>query len=40
MVLKEFLGLIDLFEAQILCIYEVVKIVMICKDKNLMYIIF
>ena len=40
MVLKELLGLIDLLAAQTLCIYKTMKVIVICKDKNLMLVAF
>ena len=36
LVLKEFLGPIDLSGAQTLCVYEITEVIMIRKDKNLM----
>ena len=40
MVLKEFLGLTNLSEAQILYIHEITKVVVICEDKHLVFIAF
>ena len=40
MVLEELLGLVDLFGAQTLRIHEVTKVVMIYKDKNLVFATF
>ena len=40
MVSKEFLGPIDLLKAQTLCIHETTKVMMICKDENLIFAAF
>ena len=37
MVLRDFLGSADLSEAQTLCIHKTMEVVMICKDKNLIF---
>ena len=39
-VLRKFLGPIDLLKAQTLCIYERIKIVVVYKDKNLIFATF
>ena len=36
MVLRELLGLADLFEAQALCIHETTEVIVVPKDENLM----
>ena len=36
MVSRELLGLVDLFGAQAFCIYEMMEVIVICKDENLM----
>ena len=40
MVLKQLLGLTNLLEAQILCIHETTKVIMVHKDKNLIFATF
>ena len=40
MVLRELLGLADLSKAQILLIHETTEIIMVYKDKNLMFVTF
>ena len=39
-VLREFLHLVDLTRAHVFCIYESTKIVIVSKNKNLIFIIF
>ena len=40
MVLKEFLGLINLSKAQIFYIYKATKVVVVCEDKHLVLVAF
>ena len=40
MILREFLGSINLFGVQDFCIYEVAKVVIIYEDKNHIFTIF
>ena len=40
MVLRKFLGPTDLFRAQTFCIHKITKIVVICKDKYLVFATF
>ncbi len=39
-VLRELLGLVDLTRAQILCIYELAEVIMVSKDKDLIFAAF
>ncbi len=39
-VLKEFLGLTDLEKAQGFCIHELMKVIMVSKNKNLVFAVF
>ena len=40
MVSEELLGLMNLFGAQAFCIYKTMKIIVICKDENLIFVTF
>ena len=40
MILGKFLSSLDLFRAQTLYIYNVTKVIMVYKDKNLVFAIF
>ena len=39
-VARKFLSPIDLSKAQTFCIYELTKVVVVCKDKNLVFATF
>lgn len=39
MILKELLGLANLFRVQVLCIYKVVEVVVVCEYKDFMFTI-
>ena len=39
-VTKKFLSPADLFEAQILCVHKSMKVVVVCKDEDLVLAIF
>ena len=40
MVTKELLGLADVIKAQTLCIYKLLKVIIISKNKNLVFAVF
>lgn len=40
MILKEFLDVANLFDTQAFCNYKVTKIIVICKNKDFIFIIF
>ena len=40
MVARKFLSLADLLKTQTLCVYELTKIVVVCKTEDLVFVIF
>ena len=39
-VLKEFLNLVDLAKAQVFCIHKLTEVIMVSKDKNVIFAAF